>query len=144
MNVAKNRPELIDALRVTADRLADGATYEWGHMGRCNCGHLVQTLLDITDQEIAASVDHQLDEWSEHANDYCEGTGTKVDDLFTQLYRAGLGYRDVIQLENLSNREVLQRIGRASAAENPVHLRRNHVEDVTLYMRTMADMLQDA
>lgn len=141
--MANNKPELIDALRQTANKLSSGATYEWGHMGRCNCGHLVQTLLDITEQEIVESVDFQLDEWSEHATDYCEGTGAKVDDLFTQLYHAGLGYQDVIQLENLSNRAVLQRISTESGTERPVHLKRNSVEDVTLYMHAMADMLQE-
>jgi len=142
--MATSKPELIYALHETANKLSGGAAYEWGHMGRCNCGHLVQTLLDITEQEIVSSVDHQLDEWSEHAVDYCEGTGAKVDDLFTQLYQAGLGYKDVIQLENLSNRAVLQRIGSESGSDKPVHLRRNRVEDVTLYMRTMAEMLEDA
>lgn len=143
--MAKNKPELINALRETANRLDDGATYEWGHMGRCNCGHLVQTLLDMSDQEIAASVDFQLDEWSEHANDYCDGTGAKVDDLFTQLYQAGLGHKDVIHLENLSDRQVLQWIAvEDGVAERPVHLRRNQVDNVTKYMRAMANMLQDA
>ena len=40
------------ALRRTADRLADGARYEWGHVGRCNCGHVAQTLTDLDDRQI--------------------------------------------------------------------------------------------
>lgn len=143
--MAKNKPELINALRETANRLDSGASYEWGHMGRCNCGHLVQTLLDMSDHEIVESVDFQLEEWSEHANDYCEGTGAKVDDLFTQLYQAGFGHKDVIHLENLSDRNVLQWIAvEDGVSDRPVHLRRNQVDNVTRYMRAMADMLQDA
>lgn len=136
--MAKYNPVLIDALRQTAQRLDEGAYYEWGHMARCNCGHLVQTVTNMTASEIARSVDHQLDEWSEYANDYCEGTGHKVDDLFLALNEIGFGYRDVVCLENLSDPHVLERLnGRAR------RIRRNQVEDVTLYMRTLADMLEE-
>lgn len=136
--MAKNNPELIDALRQTADRLASGARYEWGHMGRCNCGHLVQTVTSMTDHEIAQSVDYELDEWSEYAKDYCEGSGHKVGDLFIILQGVGFSHQDVIQLENLSDTRVLDRL-----AGGRRYLQRNRVEDVTLYMQTLADMLEE-
>ncbi|MCL4303303.1 MAG: hypothetical protein KJ077_46885 [Anaerolineae bacterium] len=130
--------ELIIALRQTADRLASGARYEWGHMARCNCGHLVQTITQMTDHEIAQSVDFELDEWSEYAKDYCEGSGHKVDDLLIILQDVGFSHQDVIHLENLSDTRVLGRLpgGRR-------YLQRNRVEDVTLYMQTLADMLEN-
>jgi hypothetical protein len=133
-----SKPELIIALRETASRLASGAKYEWGHMGRCNCGHLVQTVTQMTDAEIARSVDFNLDEWSEYAKDYCEGTGHKVDDLFVILQNIGFSYQDVIHLENLSDTRVLDRLegGRR-------YLRRNQVEDVALYMNTLAGMVEE-
>jgi hypothetical protein len=136
--MTQNNPELINALRETATRLANGARYEWGHMGRCNCGHLVQTVTAMTDYEIAQSIDFKLDEWSEYAKDYCAGTGHKVDDLFIILQEVGFSYQDVIHLENLSDTQVLDRLegGRR-------YLRRNRVEDVTLYMHTLADMLEE-
>ena len=130
-------PELINALRETADRLADGARYEWGHMGRCNCGHLVQALTDMTDIEIAQSVNYQLDEWTEHAKDYCEGSGTKVQDLFDTLKKFGLTPDDLRHLEHLSDKRILSRI------DGRDYLRRNSVEDVSLYMDTMADLLEE-
>lgn len=133
----KSNPELVCALRKTAERLDSGAKYEWGHMGRCNCGHLVQTLTDMSDYEIVKSVDFQLDEWSEHAKDYCEGTGQKVDDLFITLQTVGFDYQDVIHLENLSDSRVLARLPGGQR-----YLRRNKVEDASLYMRTMAEMLE--
>jgi len=136
--MAQSNPNLIEALRETADRLDEGARYEWGHMGRCNCGHLVQTITDMTDYEIVESIDFALDEWTEHAKDYCAGTGHKVDDLFLTLQQVGFGYQDVIYLENLSDRRVLERLPR-----NRRYLRRNQVEDVTLYMRTLAHLLAD-
>jgi hypothetical protein len=120
--MAKRNPALITALRQTADRIAGGARYEWGHMGRCNCGHLVQTVTDM----------------SEHAKDYCARTGHKVDDLFMALQNVGFSYQDVIHLENLSDSRVLARLPGGKR-----HLRRNQIGDVTLYMRTLADMLDE-
>ena len=37
-----------------------------------------RTITNLSDDQLVESVDHQLDEWSEHAKDYCSGTGTKV------------------------------------------------------------------
>ena len=73
---------LIDALRETSKRLSnDDVEYQWGHMGQCNAGHLIQTITGMSSYEIVESIDFQLDEWSEHATDYCSRTGCKVDDI---------------------------------------------------------------
>ena len=136
--MAESNPKLVHALRETAGRLSSGAQYEWGHMGRCNCGHLVQTITDLTDREIVESIDLKLDEWTEHAKDYCDGTGHKVDDLFQALHRIGFGHEDVAHLEYLSDEVVLDRIPGGKR-----YLERNQVEDVTLYMNTMADLLEE-
>ncbi len=137
--MAKSKPELIDALRTTAQRLTTGAHYEWGHMGRCNCGHLVQTITSLSDREIVQVADHRLDEWTEHAKDYCEGSGHSLDALFLTLQEMAFDYQDVIHLENLSDQRVLQRLGQERR-----YLRRNCREDVTLYMNTLATMLEEA
>lgn len=137
--MAKSNPELIDALRSTAQRLNEGAHYEWGHMGRCNCGHLIQTITHLSDREIVQAADHRLDEWTEHAKDYCDGTSHSLDTLFLTLQEMGFDYQDVIHLENLSDQHVLQRLD----AERR-YLRRNCREDVTLYMNTLASMLEEA
>ncbi|MBX3011549.1 MAG: hypothetical protein KF832_08570 [Caldilineaceae bacterium] len=136
--MAKSNPELIQALRTTADRLSTGAPYEWGHMGRCNCGHLLQTITHLTPHEIVQTADYQLDEWTEHAKDYCEGTGHSLDTLFLTLQEMGFDYQDVIHLENLSDRRVLRRLG-----ETPCYLRRNVSADVVLYMNTLAALLEE-
>jgi hypothetical protein len=133
----KSNPTLINALRVTAQRLQAGVRYEWGHMARCNCGHLVQTITGMTDSEIARSVDYQLDEWTEYVNDYCEGSSHKVEDLFVILQDVGFSPADVMHLENLSDKQVLRHL-----EQSPRYLRRNCREDVTLYLTTMADMLE--
>jgi len=136
--MAKSNPELINALRLTAQRLQAGVPYEWGHMGRCNCGHLLQTVTNLSAGEIVAAADYALDEWSEHARDYCAGTGHNVESLFLTLQRLGFDYQDVIYLENLTDGRVLRRLGERR------HLRRNVVGDVVLYLNTLADLLEEA
>ena len=131
--MATYHPELIYALRETACRLDSGARYEWGHMGRCNCGHLVQSLTDMTDYQIVQSID-----WSEHAQDYCEGTARKVDDLFDTLEQVGFSRQDIIHLEYLSDQQVLRRLDIPQR-----RLRRNQAEDVSLYMNALATMLEE-
>ena len=137
--MAKSNPLLINALRETADRLTTGVKYEWGHMGRCNCGHLVQTITKMTDLEIVKSVDHELNEWTEHAREYCDTTQSKAQILFDQLREIGFDYEDVIKLEYLSDKKVLNRLG----SEGPLYLSNNNVEDVILYMETMAEILEE-
>ena len=91
----------------------------------------------MTDVEIVTSIDHQLDEWTEHAKDYCDGTGKGVDELFRTLESVGFGHEDVMRLEYLSDPRVLERL-----PGDKRYLRRNDVQDVTLYMETMADVLE--
>ncbi len=134
----RNRP-LPSLLRRTADRLDSGAPYEWGHMGRCNCGHLVQTVTSMTSRQIASAVEHRLDEWTEHARDYCQMTGSPVDDLFQALAEVGFNHQDVMALEYLKDPRVLSRLG-----ERGRKLRRNHAPDVSLYMRTLADLIEES
>ncbi len=134
--MAQYNSELITALRETARRLKSGARYEWGHMGRCNCGHLVQTVTGMSDVEIVKSIDFKLDEWTEHARDYCRGTGGKVDEIFEQLKMLGFSREDVLHLEYLSDPQILGRLNR----ENK-HLSHNNIDDVIEYMETMADVL---
>ena len=134
--MAEGNPDLIQALRHAADRLSVGARYEWGHVARCNCGHLIQSLTGLNDREIACAIDHDLDEWTEHARTYCPQSGRAVDDVFEILSRVGFEREDVIHLENLSDRRVLRQLG------EDVHLRRNSREDVIRYLNAMADMLE--
>ena len=141
--MAKSNLELIAALRATAQRLEAGAHYEWGHMGRCNCGQLVQTLTNLTAREIVAAADDKLDEWSEHARDYCVGTGQNVESLFLTLQNVGFDYQDVIHLENLSDVRVLNRLAEGQLDGGRRYLQRNCVTDVTQYMNTLADLLAE-
>ena len=129
---------LIDALRATSDRLEnEDVQYQWGHMGQCNAGHLIQTLTGMSSFEIVESVDFQLDEWSEHAVDYCSCTGNKVDDIFLAIEKQGLTHSDIVKLENLSDRKVLENLNGGFR-----YLQRNRREDVIEYMRSFANILE--
>lgn len=137
-NKDKTKRFLIDALRETSNRLSDDTVqYQWGHMGQCNAGHLIQTLTGMSSFEIVESIDFQLDEWSEHATDYCSKTGCKVDDIFLTIEQHGMTHEDIVKLENLSDRKVLDNLVGGFR-----HLERNNRNDVIDYMNSFADLLE--
>ena len=139
-NKDKTKGFLIDALRQTSNRLLDDQVeYQWGHMGQCNAGHLIQTLTGLSSFEIVESIDFQLDEWSEHAIDYCSNTGCKVDDIFLTIEKHGMTHEDIVKLENLSDRKVLNNLDGGFR-----HLERNIRNDVIDYMNSFADLLEKA
>ncbi|HEV7349254.1 hypothetical protein [Telluribacter sp.] len=137
--MARPSPELIAALRRTARKLADGAPYQWGHMGSCNCGNLAQELTKLSKAEIHA---HALavgrGDWNEQLNDYCPTSGLPIDTLIADMLTAGLATDDLKHLERLSDRRVLERLPRDERA-----LRHNLRDDVVLYLMTWADLLEE-
>ena len=140
VNRTSTKSFLIDALRATSKRLEnEDVQYQWGHMGQCNAGHLIQTLTGMSSFEIVESVDFQLDEWSEHAVDYCSCTGNKVDDIFLSIEKQGLSHSDIVKLDNLSDRKVLENLDGGFR-----YLERNRREHVVEYMRSFADLLENA
>ena len=139
-NTTHSKRFLVDALRATSTRLEDtNAAYQWGHMGQCNAGHLIQTITGMSSFQIVESVDFQLDEWSEHAMDYCSCTGSKVDDIFLTMERYGMSHSDIVKLENLSDKAILDNLSGGFR-----YLRRNIREDVIEYMRSFADLLESS
>ena len=134
----KNYSTLIDALRLTGERLSlEETEYQWGHMGQCNAGHLIQTITGMSSFEIAQSVEFKLDEWSEHANDYCSKSGCKVEDIFHQVEKLGMTHEDIVKLENLSDPEVLHNLEGGFQ-----YLERNNKDHVVLYMNSYANLLE--
>ena len=61
--MARPSGSLIHALRQTASRLAESESYQWGHMGQCNCGYLAQTITGLTAAEIHASALERQGDW---------------------------------------------------------------------------------
>lgn len=136
---------LIDALRETAQRLDAGADYAWTHMGRCNCGHLAQTVTALSPAEIHARMleregdwAEQAEEFSEHPARYCAGSGYAWDRVLDALLAVGMTTGDVADLERLRNERVLRRMPEGGRGAS--HRCR---EDVVAYMGAWADLLEE-
>ena len=127
----------MNALKQTARDLKNGCRYEWGHMGRCNAGCVVQNLTGKTDSQVAEMVGFELDEWSEHAKTYCNQSNTDVDELFALLKRYGFGYQDMIHIEYLSDPKVLK-----TMPEYGNRLKKNNPNDVGNYLLAFAKYLE--
>ena len=129
--------ELIRALRETAWRLENGADYAWGHHGACNCGNLLQVITRLSKVEITRFAQTSVGEWTELAEDYCGATNTPVDMLISELQKLGLTATDIHNLEYLQDKSVLEKL-----AGGFRWLRRNVREDVVIYFKTFADVLE--
>jgi hypothetical protein len=136
--MARAHPKLIKKLRETAGNLESGNSYSWGHVARCNCGHLAQSILSLSSSELhKAAQTCGLDEWSEYANEYCSASGAPIDDIIDALLQIGLELKDIHHLEYLSNREVLEALPGGFR-----YLEKGNRHDSALYMRTWASLLE--
>jgi hypothetical protein len=129
------RTPLIRALRETASRLEQSASYQWGHMGMCNCGYLAQSITGLTPAEIHSSAMERYGDWEEQANRYCPTSGLLIDSILASMMELGMTATDIRNLERLADPVVRRRIHR--------RLRHNVRDDVVLYMRAWADELSE-
>jgi hypothetical protein len=127
--------DLVIALRLTAERLDGGSTYQWGHLGMCNCGHLVETVCGIAPAQIHRIALEGEGDWEQLANAYCPTSGYLIDELITRLVELGLSTRDIGHLEKLDDPRVLARLG-------VPNLRRNERAHVVRYLRAWADLIE--
>tara|TARA_B100000676_G_scaffold280777_1_gene305291 strand:+ start:290 stop:766 length:477 start_codon:yes stop_codon:yes gene_type:complete len=135
--MAKANLVLIQALRKTAKRMRTGTAYQWGHFGSCNCGHLVQTLTNLTKGEIHAAAKEKNGDWGDLSRDFCSTSGFKIDKIIKLMLQAGLNIEDIENLENLGDRKVLSRMKIDSNK-----LKHNRILDVVAYMEEWADLLE--
>ncbi|WP_276496040.1 hypothetical protein [Pontibacter litorisediminis] len=135
--MAKRSDELIEALRETANRLAEGAKYEWGHMGSCNCGHLAQTITKYTKGQIHGAAMWRYGDWREQLRDYCPQSGLPLDEIIDQMLEMGITREELAHLETLSLQSVTNRL-----PKHRKHLKHNKRDDVVLYLGTWADLLE--
>ncbi|MEM6644859.1 MAG: hypothetical protein AAF730_01265 [Bacteroidota bacterium] len=132
-------PELIAALRATALKLHDGATYAWSRMGSCNCGHLAQTLTGLSSASIQSLAHESAGDWREQTEGYCGDTQLPLHLIFDAMLQAGMTTEDIIHLERLSSPVVLRRLGSTSLL-----LDYRSRADVIRYMNAWADLLEEA
>lgn len=130
--------ELISALRETAARLRNGASYAWGNHGSCNCGNLLQVVTQFNEKEILRFAHTGFGEWTELAEEYCPTSNVPINYLLTRLQELGLTPTDIHNLEYLDNREVLEQLPGGFR-----WLKRNIREDVILYFEAYANLMED-
>ena len=126
--------EIIEALRKTAVRLESGAAYQWTHQGKCNCGHLAQTLIGLSPEEIHAKALERPGNWAEHSQAYCKESGYDIDTIIGEMLAHGLSHLDLEQLERLSKPEIKKTVGK-----NLDHKKKS---DVIIYMKEWASLLE--
>jgi len=131
---------LIQALRDTAQRLATQAPYQWGHMGSCNCGHLAQTITKLSKGEIHSRAMQRYGDWDRQLRDYCPTSGLPIDETIDEMLALGFTRQDLAHLERLSD----PAIRAAIPFERRNALRHNQRDDVVLYLRTWANLLEQA
>jgi hypothetical protein len=141
--MAYANPRLIRALLVTAARLRDGARYQWGHHGQCNCGQLAQTVTQRSGKDIHAAALARGGEWRDRARDYCPTSAMPIDGIVRELLAVGLGPADLGDLEYLANDAVLRRIAERESGGEARELRRNEREDVITYLEAWASLLRE-
>jgi hypothetical protein len=136
--MAKPNHELIQHIRNAAIKLECSTTYQWGHMGSCNCGFLAREISSLTKKEIHQRAMQKYGDWNEQVDDYCPESRLPMDELISQMLGAGLDRKDLKNLEKLSDSKVLKRL-----PEKQRHLIHNRRDDVVLYLNLWADMLEE-
>lgn len=136
--MAKASIKIIQALRKTISNLDDGAAYQWGHMGSCNCGNLAQVITDLDKAEIHKSAMRGHGDWNEQLIDYCPTSGLPIDHIIDEMLAYGFTREDLAHLEKLSDPKILKNL-----ANNHQHLKQNNKSDVVLYLKTWVNILED-
>lgn len=134
--MATATPELVQALRTTAARLREGSPFAWGHMGSCICGHLAQTITELSPAEIHRRAMERHGDWSQQSVDHCPASGLAIDHVIDEMVALGLSLSDIRNLEKLADRDVLKRV----PAKWLRHQDKSHAVQ---YMEAFAEMLED-
>ncbi|MGF1509879.1 MAG: hypothetical protein ACFB9M_10305 [Myxococcota bacterium] len=134
--MAKATPDLIRALRETADRLASGARFQWTHMGCCNCGHLAQTVTRLGQAHLHRIALEKAGDWAQQARDFCPDSGYPMDYVIQAMVDLGLSTNDIADLERLSGDRVLKTLPPGMRG-----LDRRNRDHAVLYMRAWAELL---
>ena len=135
--MAKVSSTVIEALRATVSNLEKSASYQWGHMGSCNCGNLAQVITNKNKAEIHQSAMRRHGDWNEQLFDYCPTSGLPIDHIINEMLEFGFTSKDLAHLEKLSDPVILQQL-----PLDKRYLKHNLKQDVILYLKTWANYLE--
>jgi len=127
----------IKALRKAAKKMRNQDRYEWGHMGRCNCGFLAREVTNLTDAEIHQLAMEKSGDWAQQLRDYCPQSGIAMDVIIDIMLSEGFTVAELSQLERLESPEIL-----ALLPYNNRNLSHNSAQDAALYLETWATLLE--
>ncbi len=136
--MAKASIHIIQALRKTVSNLDNGASYQWGHMGSCNCGNLAQEITNLDQAEIHKSAMRRHGDWNEQLIDYCPTSGLPIDHIIDEMLAFGFTREDLAHLEKLSDPKILKHL-----TSEKKYLQHNSKIDVISYLKTWANILED-
>ncbi len=130
--------ELIKALRDTSKRIGGNrSNYDWKNIGACNCGNLVQIVTGHEKKQIHQHGIQKHGDWEMLVYLYNDNGKYEIDKIIKALLDLGFSLSDIVNLENLSDPEILARV-----PGNKRFLKRDVREDVILYLETWANMLE--
>lgn len=129
---------LINILEKTITQLEQTKDYQWGHMGSCNCGHLVQAITGQSKAEIHNIAMMTEGDWSEKAEKFCFESGLPIDKIIAKILSVGFEIEDIQHIEYLSHPKITSRLINTSFRH-----RRNSIDDVKLYFKAWIEELKE-
>jgi hypothetical protein len=124
----------------------DITRYEWTEHGRCNCGLVVQAILNKNANEVQKIFDDEcanlvINEskitWKKALQYSCSSTGIPMKGIFKVLLDIGLRPEDISHLEFLSNKVILKDSGIDSSFNSYYQDKKNLI----LYLKSWIKIL---
>ena len=130
--------QLINYLKQSIELLNQSKSYQWGHSGHCNCGHLAQVMTGKTYSELLKISQVREGDWSQQAEMYCDNSGIEIDNVIGLMLKSGLNIEDIEHIEYLSNPAILEKLPGGKK-----FLLRNSKENVILYFQGWISLLEE-
>ncbi len=160
--ITVNGNVLIRSLKIAISALGkDIVEYKWTSQQSCNCGVVVQALLGTTKEatiklfdearfdienlikakcdssgEIIENGSHRT--WREVAQQHCSVTGQPLHRVFELLCEAGLKMQDIVHLEYLNNKAILE-VAKIDTKEKEYYTKK---ENLIKYLRAWVGILE--
>ena len=110
--------------------------YNWGHLGRCNCGFLAKEVTKKSAKEIhEAALAKKGEDWGVRVENFCPVSGYLIDDIISELFSVGLSPRDIVSIEKLNDPEILKLVPKGQKLE------KGNRQDAISYMKAFREYI---